>query len=37
MIESICRHKKYITENEIKKIVDSVIQQSPELIDQISK
>lgn len=37
MIESICRHKKFITEYEIKKIVDDIIQESPELIDQISK
>lgn len=36
-IESICRHKKFITENEIKKIVLDIIQESPELIDQIAK
>lgn len=37
MIESICRHKKFITENEIKQIVSDIIQESPELIDQIAK
>ena len=37
MIESICRHKKFITENEIKQIVADIIQESPELIDQIAK
>ena len=37
MIEFICRHKKFITEHEIRKIVDDIIKESPELIDQISK
>jgi hypothetical protein len=37
MIESICRHKKFITENEVKNIVSDIIQESPELIDQIAK
>lgn len=35
-IEFICRHKKFITENWIKRIVNEVIQESPELIDQIA-
>ena len=37
MIESICRHKKFITEKEIKNIVSDIIQESPELVDQIAK
>ena len=37
MIEFVCRHKKFITEREIRKIVDDIIKESPELIDQISK
>ncbi len=35
-IWTLCRHKKFVTEPDIKKIVQNIIVDSPELVDQLA-